>query len=160
MELIYRHGLDRSEYCTIATTRKVATVINACTMHSCKEGLGIPISNQHKKLSQCTLDSLSERFKSTKLIMLDEFSMMKQRELFFMNERLKVIKNNNKIFRGISIVLVGDITQLPPVKGKCLSDKKTDKNNRLGYFLHLHFDIVIILDKNERLDKSDSSCEF
>ena len=55
----------------------------------------MPISNQHKKLSQCALDSIAERLNSTKLIALDKFSIVKQRELFFMSERLKEIINSN-----------------------------------------------------------------
>ena len=91
-ELVHKYSLDESHYSIMATTGKAATVINGCTMHSYKEGLGIPISNNYAKLSECTLESMRDRFKNTKIIIIDEFSMMKQRELFFLSERLKEIK--------------------------------------------------------------------
>ena len=76
-KLVHKHGLDESHYSIMATTRKAATVINGCTIHSYKEGLGIPISNNYVKLSECTLESMRERFKTTKIIIIDEFSMIK-----------------------------------------------------------------------------------
>ena len=63
-EWIHSHRLDKSHHYIIATTRKAATIINGCTAHSYKEGLGTPISNQHAILSQCSLDSIADRFKT------------------------------------------------------------------------------------------------
>ena len=76
--------------------------------------------------------------------------------MFFLSQRLKEIKNNNDIFGGLSIILVRDTAQLPLVKGKCLQDIKSDKNDRAGYFLYLQFETVTILSKNERLDANDN----
>ena len=67
---------------------------------------------------------LNERHGNKKYIIIDEFSMMKQIEMFYLDQRLREIFRNNLPFGGIAILFVGDIGQLPPVKGKVLWDEK------------------------------------
>jgi hypothetical protein len=64
----------------MATTGKAATVIGGSTVHSVKDGLGIPIDpTAFKALEGATLKNLQIRLKDLKLIVIDEFSMLKQR---------------------------------------------------------------------------------
>ena len=51
-------------------------------------------------------------------------------------------------FGGISVILVGDIAQLPPVLEKVLYHKKP--NETTGFFIYRLFDNVVNLTKNER----------
>ena len=41
-------------------------------------------------------------------MIIDEFSMLKQKELHYVNKRLQQIMGNNLPFGGVAIVLIGD----------------------------------------------------
>ena len=56
--------------------------------------------------------------------MIDEYSMLRQCDLYFIDKRLQQIIVNNEPFGGLVVVLAGDPAQLPQVKGKCLWDAK------------------------------------
>ena len=70
--LIHRHGSYESRCCLVTTTRKAATIINGCAIYSYEERLRAIASNQCTKSSQCALDSIVDRFKNNKLIVLDK----------------------------------------------------------------------------------------
>lgn len=60
--------------------------------------------------------NLKNRWLSTKVLIIDEISMMNP-DIFDKLEILaRKIRNNNKPFGGIQIILSGDFLQLPPVK--------------------------------------------
>ena len=59
-------------------------------------------------------------------VILDEFSMLRQKELYFINKRLQEIIQNDLPFGGLVIILSGDPAQLPPVKGNCLWNSKAE----------------------------------
>jgi len=100
---------------------------------------------------------MQKKWKDRKLIVIDEFSMLRQRELYFINERLKQILCSDALFGGIVVVLIGDPGQLPPVKGKCLWDNKPKNQSPdwFGYMLYKEFHTAIKLIKSNRLDRSD-----
>ena len=50
-----------------------------------------------------------------KLLIIDDFSMLKARELRYVDKRLSQIMECNDPFGGITVVIVGDVAQLPPV---------------------------------------------
>ena len=64
---------------------------------------------------------------------------------------------SDKAFDGIVVVLVGDPAQLPPVKGKCLWDKKPRNQSPdwFGLQLYQQFSCAIKLKESKRLDPND-----
>ncbi|KAI3924838.1 hypothetical protein MKW98_031089 [Papaver atlanticum] len=54
-------------------------------------------------------------FKNTKLIIMDEYSMIGRKMLAYIDLRLRDIFGTKESFGNISIVLIGDMRQLPPV---------------------------------------------
>ena len=67
-----------------------------------------------------TLADLRENLSELKLIIIDEMSLVHADVFYRIDARLKEIfrKQNPPVpFGGISIVLVGDLLQIPPVKG-------------------------------------------
>ena len=60
--------------------------------------------------------SLSE----LKLIIIDEISMIGNITLLHIHQRLKEIfgSSNSQMFAGISVIVVGDVYQLPPIRKK------------------------------------------
>lgn len=57
-----------------------------------------------------------KNWKSTKILIIDEVSMMSSKMFDVLNNTGKIIRNNDKPFGGIQIVLTGDFYQLPPIE--------------------------------------------
>ena len=84
--------------------------------------------------------------------------MLGQKDLFFVSERLKQIKSNSAIFGGVSVLLIGDPAQLPPVRADALwVDNTSSKNEerRNGSILYRSFTECLFLKENNRLDRND-----
>ena len=81
-----------------------------------------PLSDQKKTQLRLTLSEL-------KLIVIDEISMVGNTTLLHIHQRLKGIFGtpSSLLFAGISIIVVGDLCQLPPIRKKFIFD--TYKNN-------------------------------
>ena len=72
------HGWGDNCSAVFATTAKAAIVLNGSTVHSYHTGLGLPITGRKfLKLSSKMLKIFQERFENLKLVLLDEFSMLK-----------------------------------------------------------------------------------
>jgi ATP-dependent exoDNAse (exonuclease V) alpha subunit len=54
--------------------------------------------------------------RKTDILIIDEISMMHDYNLDMVDEALRLIRENDKPFGGVQIILVGDFFQLPPVK--------------------------------------------
>lgn len=98
-----------------ASTGIAATHLGGVTLHSWS-GIGV-----RDTLSGGELEALEQkeylwkRFEKTKVLIIDEVSMLSPR-LFDTVERVcRVMKRNDKPFGGMQIVLAGDFFQLPPI---------------------------------------------
>ncbi|RZC87713.1 hypothetical protein C5167_028166 [Papaver somniferum] len=69
----------------------------------------------YKKLEAERCRRMQVDFKDTKLIIIDEYSMIGRKMLANIDLRLRDIFSTSEPFGNISIVLVGDMRQLPPV---------------------------------------------
>ena len=70
--------------------------------------------------------------KDLKLIIIDKISMVGNITLLHTHQRLKEIfgVSSTDLFAGISIIAVGDLYQLPPIKKKAIfDDYKMETNN-------------------------------
>ena len=79
--------------------------------------------------------------------------MLRQKELFYMDQRLKQIMCSREPFGGVTIVLAGDPGQLPPVKGNALWNPAAGNSGALqhdflGFGLYQLFETVVKLIKN------------
>jgi ATP-dependent DNA helicase PIF1 len=107
---------EKSEIYVTSTTGLSAILIDGITIHR-YAGIGTgdkDIDTYYKKISK--MKNLRDRWRNTKILIIDEISMMDS-ELFDKLEILaKKIRKNDKPFGGIQIILSGDFLQLPPVK--------------------------------------------
>jgi hypothetical protein len=72
-----------------AMTGKAGSLINGCTLHSVAN---LPIKKQHKcALSPGTLGRFQKSLEGVTHIIVDEFTMMSQETLYFLDMRLKMI---------------------------------------------------------------------
>ena len=124
----YFERIDK-KYGLTALTGCAATLINGSTLHSylC---LGID-----KKLNEIYKDILKfkpkyNNLKSLEVLIIDEISMMNNELIELIDNLLKMIKNNDKPFGGIQVILIGDFYQLPPVNGNyCFTSDIWEKLN-------------------------------
>ena len=142
---IIKGYLDKKIMIT-TTTGKAATnlFIGAETIHSL---LKIPIKKQSEKsLSDSCLKELREKMKFVKYILIDEYSMLSQKNLFWIDKRCKEISNNtSSLFGDYNIILVGDLWQLPPVNAKTLYDQEhKNVEDAISYQLFLEFKNVFV----------------
>jgi len=120
-----------------STTGISSLLINGKTLHSYA---GIGLGN---KSSEFYIDKIKKNYKlknrwiNTKILIIDEISMLEP-ELF---EKLEIIarkvRNNEKKFGGIQLVISGDFLQLPPVNSNKLcfeSNIWSDMIDKTFYF--------------------------
>ena len=102
------------------------TTINTGLAIAKESGDNVPAMSDQKK-TQLTL-SLSD----LKLIIIDEISMVGNTTLLHIHQRLKEIfgTTSSLLFAGITIIVVGDLCQLPPIRKRFVFDDfKNDSYN-------------------------------
>lgn len=98
-----------------ASTGIAATHMNGTTIHSWT-GLGV-----RDQLTDYDLEALQEksylwkRFQHTKVLIIDEVSMLHHFRLDLIEKICRTLKRNTLPFGGLQVVLCGDFFQLPPV---------------------------------------------
>ena len=107
-------SVESSRVLIAAPTGTAAFKVRGITVHMAfhlqTEGSGL------NKLSEQTLKKMREEFKYTKVCIIDEVSMLSAKMLHYVDARLKQVFDSDEIFGGLSIILVGDFKQLPPIK--------------------------------------------
>ena len=128
-----------------ATTGKASYDINGITMHSL---LRLPISQiSSKDLQGQSLVSLQERLSDVSYLIIDEYSMLGQNKMGWIDRRCRQATGSQQLlFGGISIILIGDPAQLPPVGDKPLyHSKPSSAIGEQGYVAYQMFDQVVLL---------------
>ncbi len=112
IKYLREHAVDVA---VTASTGIAATHIGGMTIHSWS-GLGI-----RDTLTDYDIDDLMERqylykrFEKTKVLVIDEVSMLHNYRLDLIDWICRQMKHNEKPFGGMQIILCGDFFQLPPV---------------------------------------------
>ncbi len=107
-----QHGVDVA---VTASTGIAATHIGGMTIHSWS-GLGV-----RDTLTDYDIEDLMERqylykrFERTKVLIIDEVSMLHHYRLDMIEWICRQMKRNEKPFGGMQVILCGDFFQLPPV---------------------------------------------
>lgn len=70
----------------------------------------IPVASflQYGSLSSYSISKLRQEFKNVHTIVIDEISMVSSEMFSFISRRLSDIKNNNNVFGGCNIIVIGD----------------------------------------------------
>lgn len=106
-----------------ASTGIAATHMNGLTIHSWS-GIGVndtlgPEDLQKMKVKKYLKDQIEE----TKVLIIDEVSMLHRQQLDMVELVLRYFKKNDLPFGGIQVVFSGDFFQLPPI-GKSGEDNR------------------------------------
>jgi ATP-dependent exoDNAse (exonuclease V) alpha subunit len=103
------------EVAVTASTGIAATHIKGVTIHSWS-GIGVKQTLSTKDLEFIKKKKpLREQFDKTKVLIIDEISMLHQDQLNTIHSVLEYCRDNSRAFGGIQIILCGDFFQLPPI---------------------------------------------
>ena len=94
-----------------APTGTAAFNIGGLTLHS-----ALLLSQDNSKLSADKMNTLQTVLGKLTVLIIDEISMVGSDFLVQIDKRLRAIKRDDKPFGGVSVVAVGDLYQLPPVR--------------------------------------------
>ncbi len=145
----------------MAPSGKASANIGGETIHrrSLKIGVKRGFSSGKSPLQGKQLSDLQQEFKDINTIICDEYTMISCKLFNQMNQRCQQAKNNmTKPFGGMTVILVGDPGQLPPVSGKPLwthlKPSDMDELGGQGLYLKHYFHFAIKLEGSNRLDPS------
>ena len=85
-----------------ATTGAASVIIEGMTIHS---AVGFDYGHKHNSLSDKKREAKRENFKNLKFVIVDEFSMLHSDQLYKLDLRLRELKQNNRVFGGVSILV-------------------------------------------------------
>ena len=134
-----------------ATTGAASTLIDGSTFYF---SLGFDFSSKHSSLNEKEKEMKREQLKNLKILIIDEFSMLKADILYRIHLRLREVTQINEDFGGVTIFLFGDPAQLKPIRGSYVFDEPNCLDYKLAYgdgsdSLWRRFD-VIKLEENHR----------
>ena len=122
--------------------------------------LKLPIrGKRNHDLDGQALLELQQTLANIRYLIIDEYSVVSQRDLAWINRRCKQATGiTEKLFGGINVILLGDLAQLPPVNGKALyhSNPLTELECE-GLLVYLEFKTVITLQANQRVSGTGTS---
>lgn len=107
-----------------ASTGIASTHMNGMTVHAWS---GIGIQNEFEKVNLQRLaarDEYLERIKNTKVLIIDEISMLHSKQVDTINQVLKHFRKNEMPFGGVQVIFSGDFFQLPPIGDKGETSKE------------------------------------
>lgn len=117
-----------------ASTGIAATHLNGITLHSWS-GIGINDNLTEKDLKIIAeKKDIYKKILKTKVLIIDEISMLHSFRLDFVDKICKLVKQNLHPFGKIQIILCGDFFQLPPIN-RTYFKKENNKKNASLFFL-------------------------
>ena len=113
-------NFDNPSVLVTASTGNAATNASGITLHS---AFNLPIKSVlkscgYQKPSDKTLNKLRNKYMYLKVLIIDEISMIGRETFEDLDLALKNIRQNVLQLGGVSLLLVGDVLQYPPVNQK------------------------------------------
>lgn len=129
VDYLNEHGISVA---ITASTGISATHIGGLTIHSWS-GIGIrqELSTADLKIIAAT-KYITRRIKNTKVLIIDEISMLPGSTLVMVDAVCREVKKNDLPFGGMQVVLVGDFFQLPPVVKSNQSSENNDDYSQMS----------------------------
>jgi len=114
---------------TLAPTGKAAFIAGGATVHSV---LRVPANQSltYHRLDHETLNTVRVQIGHIRLWLIDKISMVGNRMLSFIDQRLQEVNNTSSPFGGASVVAFGDFYQLPPVMDGFIFDDHSSSFRR------------------------------
>ncbi|KJZ67980.1 hypothetical protein HIM_12631 [Hirsutella minnesotensis 3608] len=149
-----------SPICRVAPTGVASNQIQGSTIHSL---LRLPVGGTFTDLPPADAAALQSRLRHIKYLVIDEKSMLGLEQLARIDSRLRQAfpQRNLEFFGGVSVLLVGDFFQLPPVRQKPLYSTSTGLSSleRRGQVAYQLFDRTVFLTTVQR-QAGDDQAQF
>lgn len=113
-EFVKKAKKQHKKVVVTATTGLASSHIGGQTIHSWS-GMGLD-DHLHDDYIYTMSETRKKDIRKTDVLIIDEISMMHDYNLDMVDQAMQLIRENDKPFGGIQIILVGDFFQLPPVK--------------------------------------------
>ncbi|KAG7423637.1 ATP-dependent DNA helicase PIF1 [Fusarium oxysporum f. sp. raphani] len=128
------------------------------TLHSL---LRLPVDRAFTELSPADANAIQKKLRDVRYLVIDEKSMLGLRQLSWVDKRLRQVFPGRAadFFGGMSIILVGDFFQLPPVANKPLyfDGPLKDLHEVSGQAAYRAFNHTVFLKKVERQQGDDQA---
>ena len=121
-------------------TAKAATNIKGQTLTSL---FTLSFGNKLGGMSDMMRDKKRELLQNLKLLIIDEYSMVKSDMLYQIDQRLKEIMVSQENFGGIAVILLGNLLQLQPVKGRYIFEEPASDQWRFGHQLQSLWEMFV-----------------
>lgn len=109
-EIIDHLKKNNKRFLAVAPTGMAAKLLNGSTIHS---AFSLPFGNE---LSEKELkENVVLRLKYLHYLIIDEVSMVSYITFDMINKILQKVRNTDKPFGGVKLIIVGDFFQLPPI---------------------------------------------
>ena len=116
-----------------AFTGKAASIIEGQTLH---HAFSFSFGNEFFSSNDKTRDKRRRSLKNLKILVIDEFSMVKADMLYQLDLRLKELKENYDVpFGGVAIFLFGDLLQLRPTAARFIFDEPSNEQFQISHAL-------------------------
>jgi ATP-dependent DNA helicase PIF1 len=101
-----------------ASTGIAAVNIGGQTLHSWSGiGLGnLPLEQIIQNLFSAKFNRIRRRIKTAHMLAIDEISMISAKTFDLLNNLFKAVRENDRPFGGLQLILFGDFLQLPPIE--------------------------------------------
>ena len=145
---------DEVKVLICAPTGKAAFNVGGSTIHSV---FNIPAEQgfSYKPLDMQQLGTFQSKFKSLKIVFIDEISMVGRKMFNFINLRLQEIMGCLKPFGGISIIAFGDLYQLKPVMDQWIFKSNVNSENQEILAPNLWVDLFCFFELDEIMRQKD-----
>ncbi|KAF6528008.1 hypothetical protein HZS61_008310 [Fusarium oxysporum f. sp. conglutinans] len=141
-----------------APTGVASHQIMGTTLHSL---LRLPVDRAFTELSPADANAIQKKLRDVRYLVIDEKSMLGLRQLSWVDKRLRQVFPGRAadFFGGMSIILVGDFFQLPPVANKPLyfDGPLKDLHEVSGQAAYRAFNHTVFLKKVERQQGDDQA---
>ncbi|KAI8404530.1 hypothetical protein FOFC_16025 [Fusarium oxysporum] len=141
-----------------APTGIASNQIMGTTLHSL---LRLPVDRAFTELSPADANAIQKKLRDVRYLVIDEKSMLGLRQLSWVDKRLRQVFPGRAadFFGGMSIILVGDFFQLPPVANKPLyfDGPLKDLHEVSGQAAYRAFNHTVFLKKVERQQGDDQA---
>ncbi|KAH7460893.1 hypothetical protein FOMA001_g19400 [Fusarium oxysporum f. sp. matthiolae] len=141
-----------------APTGVASNQIMGTTLHSL---LRLPVDRAFTELSPADANAIQKKLRDVRYLVIDEKSMLGLRQLSWVDKRLRQVFPGRAadFFGGMSIILVGDFFQLPPVANKPLyfDGPLKDLHEVSGQAAYRAFNHTVFLKKVERQQGDDQA---